>query len=74
MDCVRDPNDTFGQVVAGNGTGSGLFTVTIDVAPQTPTFNCTYTNPMGVFNNVWVTFSDGTILAMTVYWTYIFVE
>lgn len=69
-----DPNNNFGQVVAGNGTGSGPFTVTINVAPQTPTFNCTYTIPMSESTFVDVRFSDGTILGVTVNLTYIFVE
>jgi hypothetical protein len=69
-----DSNDAIGQVATGNGAGSGSFTVTLSVPPQTPTFNCTYTIPIAEFKNVDVKFSDGQILAMTVYFTYIFVE
>lgn len=70
-----DPNsNAIGQVVAGSGNGSGSFTLTIHVGPQTPTFDCGHTVPMSESTLVDVTFSNGTIRGVTVYWTYIFVE
>jgi len=71
-----DPNSNGpGQVSASGGSGSGSATVTINVAPQTnPTFGCGYTVAMGAFNNVYVKFSDGAVIGVTVYWTYTFVE
>ncbi len=69
-----DPNSSFGQVVTGSGSGSGPFTVTIYVAPQIPTFNCTYTIPMNETTLVDVKFSNGTIIGVTVNLTYTYVE
>ena len=69
-----DPNSSFGQVVTGSGSGSGAFTVTIDVAPQTPTFTCADTVAMSETTYVDVSFSNGTIIGVAVNMTYIYVE
>jgi hypothetical protein len=70
-----DPNNSdIGQVVAGSGSGSGSFTVTINVPPQRPSSsysNCSLTYPLRVSTVVDVKFSDGTLLGVTVNWTYI---
>ena len=57
-----------------SGSGSGTFTVTITVVPQLPSSsysNCSLTYKLGTLDNVYVTFSDGTVVGVTVYWTFI---
>ena len=56
------------------GSGPGNFKVTITVPPQTPSSsfsNCSLTYNLGTFSNVYVTFSDGSVIGVTVYWTFV---
>jgi hypothetical protein len=56
------------------GSGAGAFTVTITVPPQTPSSSyssCSLTYDLGTFSNVYVTFSDGSVIGVTVYWTFV---
>jgi hypothetical protein len=58
--------------VAGNGAGDVLVTVT--VPPQLPSSsysNCSLTYNLATFSNVYVTFSDGAIIGVTVSWTFV---
>jgi len=57
-----------------SGTGPGTITVTITVPPQKPSSsysNCSLTYNLGTFSNIFVTFSDGNSVGVTVYWTFI---
>lgn len=58
----------------GSGSGSGSFVVTITVPPQLPSSSfssCSLTYNLGTFSNVFVAFSDGTVIGVTVYWTFV---
>ena len=62
------------NVAPGTGSGSGSFVVTITVPPQLPSSsysNCSLTYNLGTFSNVIVTFSDGSVIGVTVYWTFV---
>ena len=62
------------RVTPGSGTGSGSFVVTITVPPQLPSSsfsNCSLTYNLGTFSNVFVTFSDGSVIGVTVNWTFV---
>jgi uncharacterized protein YjdB len=57
-----------------SGTGLGSMKVTITVPPQPPSTsysNCSLTYTLNTYSNVWVTFSDGAIVGVTVYWTFV---
>lgn len=57
-----------------SGTGPGTISVTITVPPQKPSSswsNCSLTYNLGTFDNVYVTFSDGSVVGVTVYWTFV---
>lgn len=57
-----------------SGTGPGIISVTITVPPQMPSSsysNCSLTYNLGTFDNVYVTFSDGSVVGVTVYWTFV---
>ena len=56
------------------GSGSGTVTVTINVPAQSPSSSyssCSLTYTLGTFNTVTVTFSDGSSIPFTVYWTFV---
>jgi pimeloyl-ACP methyl ester carboxylesterase len=62
------------KVAPGSGSGSGSLVVTITVPPQLPSSsfsNCSLTYNLGTFSNVFVTFSDGSVIGVTVYWTFV---
>jgi uncharacterized protein YjdB len=64
---------TFG-IAPGSGSGSADVVVTITVPPQLPSSsysNCGLTYNLSTFSNVWVTFSDGTVIGVTAYWTFV---
>jgi len=65
-----------GKVVVSpsSGSGSGTLTVTINALPQSPSSSyssCSLTYTLGTFDNIYVTFSDGTVVGVTVYWTFV---
>jgi hypothetical protein len=60
--------------VSGSGKGSGAISVTITVPPQLPSSSyssCSLTYKLNTLDNVYVTFSDGTVIGATAYWTFI---
>jgi trimeric autotransporter adhesin len=61
------------QAAPSASSGSGSVLVTVTVPPQVPSAysSCTLTYTIGTFTNVYVTFSDGTVIGVTVYWTFI---
>jgi hypothetical protein len=62
------------SAVPGSGSGSGSFTVTIDVPPQLPSSSyssCSLTYKLNTFTNIYVKFSDGSNIGVTLYWSYI---
>ena len=61
-------------VAPAAGGGSGSFVVTITVPPQLPSSsfsNCTLTYNLATFTNVFVTFSDGSVVGVTIDWTFV---
>lgn len=57
-----------------SGSGSGSLVVTITVPPQLPSSSyssCSLTYNLDTFSNVFVTFSDGSVIGVTVYWTFV---
>jgi hypothetical protein len=57
----------------GSGSGSGSFSVTVTVPPQPPSSSfssCSLNYYLDTFTNVWVTFSDGSVIGVTAYWTF----
>jgi uncharacterized protein YjdB len=61
-------------IAPGSGSGAGNVVVTITVPPQLPSSSfssCSLTYTLGTFSNVFVTFSDGTVIGVTVYWTFV---
>jgi hypothetical protein len=76
---VEDPNThPLGggtlQVAPSSRSGSGSLVVTITVPPQLPSSgfsSCSLTYTLGTFSNVYVAFSDGSVIGVTVYWTFV---
>jgi hypothetical protein len=59
-------------IAPASGSVSGDVLVTITVPPQLPSFgDCSLTYSMNTFSNVYITFSDGTVIGVTVYWTFV---
>jgi hypothetical protein len=61
-------------VAPSAGNGSGNVVVTITVPPQLPSSSfssCSLTYKLGTFSNVFITFSDGTVIGVTVFWTFV---
>jgi hypothetical protein len=76
---AADPNnvDLGGRplnVAPGSGSTSGSFVVTVTVPPQPPSSSyssCSLQWFLDTFSNVDVKFSDGTVIGVTVYWTFV---
>ena len=61
-------------IAPASGSGSGNVVVTITVPPQLPSSSyssCSLTYNLDTFSNMYVTFSDGTVIGVTVYWTFV---
>jgi hypothetical protein len=61
-------------VAPGSGSTSGDVVVTVTVPPQLPSSSyssCSLTWSLSTFSNMYVTFSDGTVIGVTVYWTFV---
>lgn len=76
---AADPNNvdlggTPLTVSPGAGNTSGSFTVTVTVPPQLPSSSyssCSLQYFLDTFSNVYVKFSDGTVIGVTVFWTFV---
>jgi hypothetical protein len=56
------------------GSGNGTLNFTITVPPQSPSSaysNCSLTYDLGSLYTIYVTFSDGSVVAVEVYWTFV---
>jgi hypothetical protein len=61
-------------VAPASGSGSGDVVVTITVPPQLPSSSyssCSLQYFLDTFSNMYVTFSDGAVIGVTVYWTFV---
>jgi hypothetical protein len=61
-------------IAPSSGSGSGNVVVTITVPPQLPSSSfssCSLQYFLDTFSNMYVTFSDGTVIGVTVYWTFV---
>jgi hypothetical protein len=76
---AADPNNvdlggTPLSVAPGSGSTSGSFVVTVTVPPQPPSSSyssCSLQWFLDTFSNVYVKFSDGAVIGVTVYWTFV---
>jgi hypothetical protein len=61
-------------VAPASGSGSGDVVVTVTVPPQLPSSSyssCSLQYFLDTFSNMYVSFSDGTVIGVTVYWTFV---
>jgi hypothetical protein len=76
---AADPNNvdlggTPLNVAPGSGSTSGSFVVTVTVPPQPPSSSfssCSLQWFLDTYSNVYVKFSDGAVIGVTVYWTFV---